>query len=66
MKSKVLGWAGHVAHETLVEKSEKDKPLNRPKNRRNSKLNLKAGLLRITMSDVSLLRGLRKFGYCKI
>jgi len=57
---------GHVAHETLVEKSEKNKPFNRPKNRRNIKVNLKAGLLRIIMSDVSLLRSLREFGYRKM
>jgi hypothetical protein len=27
MTPKVLGWAGHVCYETLVEKSEKNKPL---------------------------------------
>jgi hypothetical protein len=66
VKPKILEWAGHVGYETLGEKSEKNKPLNRPKNRRDIKLNLKAGLLRIIMSDVSLLKNLRKFGYRKM
>jgi hypothetical protein len=36
-ETKVLGWAGHVDYEKLVEKSEKNKQLNRPKNRRDIK-----------------------------
>jgi len=55
VKPKVLGWAGHVDYEKLVEKSEKNKQLNRPKNRRDIEMNLKVGLLRIIMRDVSVV-----------
>jgi hypothetical protein len=63
MNPEVLGWTGHVGYGTLVEKSEKNKPLNRPKNRRDIKMNLKTGLLSIIMSSLACLR---KFCYRKM
>jgi hypothetical protein len=47
---------GHVGYKTSVEKSEKSKPLKRPKHRRDIKINLKAGLLRIRLSDIHEFR----------
>jgi hypothetical protein len=55
---KVLEGTGHVVYEMLVEKFENNKQLNRPENRRDIEMNVKALLLRIIVSDVSLLTSL--------